>query len=178
MKKSFLLLLFGCFTLFAAQAQPRDLTLFSCGDTTACISNTDQLLQNAKRSYKLQESYMYDNKFILEYKATDPNSAEVFKLRVVFLKRAKGEDLALERPGVVVYELQGITGKYLDLFPIWQKYIDNSADLEAIADSGRSGCVKFDNGNGAGESYELKKDKQDKSKWIFDRNSWYSSVRI
>lgn len=174
--KKILLLLFGCFALFTAQAQNRD--VFTCKDTTTCVSNIDILLQDAKRTYNKVDSYMYDNKFIVEYKAVEPNSDATVKLRVVFLKRAKGANLALEQPGQTVYELQYIIGKYLDIFPVWKKYIDPSADIEALSTKGYSDSKKFENTDGSGEEYSFQYDSQNKALWNFSRVSWYTTSKI
>lgn len=176
--KKIILLLLSLFALFAAQAQSR--TIFVCNTPAACASSVETLLKDATRSYKLLNSYEYDNrKYILEYEVPKVNdSDQAIKMRVVFLKRAIGANPALEQPGQIVYELQTITGKYLDIFPIWKKYIDSNADIETLAERGYSDRIKFDNGNGAGEEYRLSEDKQDKTMWTFNRSSWYSTSRI
>lgn len=177
--KKIILFVIALFAIFTAQAQ-NNRSVFVCGTPQACASSMDTLLQGAKRVYKLLNSYEHDNRRqILEYETPKANNNDIpIKMRVVFLKRTIGANPALEQSGQIVYELQSISGKYLDIFPIWKQYIDNTANMEAIAERGYSDRSKFDNGGGAGEEYRLTEDKQDKSVWVFHRSCWYTTSQI
>ncbi|MEG1842398.1 MAG: hypothetical protein RR221_06755 [Alistipes sp.] len=176
--KKIVFLLFGLLALLTVKAQER--SIFTSHSPEGCVASVDSMLQGAKRAYKLIKSYPYDNqsKFILDYRGSKPGSADSVNMRVVFIKRAKGANPAMEIAGETVYELQAMYGKFLDIFPVWNKYVDPTADMSAIATKRRCDRKKFENPDGSGEEYNFKEDSQDKSKWQFQRSSWYTTVRL
>lgn len=175
MKKA-ILILFAFFALFTAQAQDR--TIFTSNSQEACMKSVDSLLQGAKRIYKHSETYVSDNRYIFEYIEADSSVSEPAKIKVIFQKRTKGANPALEQDGITVYELSAISGNYLDIFPIWEKYIDPAADIEILATRGYSDRKKFENADGSGEDYLFKGSNQNKALWTFSRGSWYKSSRL
>ena len=176
--KKIVFLLFGLLALLTARAQER--SIFTCLSPEACVASVDSLLRGAKRAYKLTKSYSYDNqsKYVLEYKGAEASLPDSVDLRVVFIKRTKGANPAVEIAGVVVYELTAINGKYLDLFPIWKAFVDTTADNEALAARGYSDRKKFSNTDGSGEEYIFKENGQNKTIWQFSRSSWYKTSRL
>lgn len=173
----FIVILLACLSSLCAQAQDRG--IFTCSSTEGCVTAIDSLLCDASRKYTLCKSFVYrDNKYVFDYKGVKPGSSDSTKLRIVFIKRAKGANPALEIEGVPVYELQTIDGKYIDIFPVWKKYVDPSADIEAVAVRKYCDRKKFDNPDGSGEEYKFKEDTQDKSNWQLLRSSWYKSSRL
>lgn len=47
-----------------------------------------------------------------------------------------GANPSMEIEGTPSYKLYSVYGKYLDIFPIWKKYIDPTADIEFVSKNG------------------------------------------
>lgn len=136
MKKTLLSLMFSIACL-CSWAQ--DISLFTCDSEKECVRVADSLLRDSKRKYKLvktsyeQSAYKYYN---LDFQEVG-NISSPLKLTVIFKQRMRGANPSLEIIGTPCYELITIKGKYLDIFPIWKKYIDPNADIDKVSTSSR-----------------------------------------
>ena len=54
----------------------------------------------------------------------------------------EGASIALETKGVVKWNINKISGKFLSLFPLWQKYVDPNADKVKMSDGGITSSPK------------------------------------
>ena len=54
-------------------------------------------------------------------------------MRVFFRIEEVGANDALEQSGTEEYKFYGVTGKFLDLFIFWHKFINQSAVKETVA---------------------------------------------
>ncbi|MGC4130172.1 MAG: hypothetical protein QM564_11590 [Bergeyella sp.] len=59
------------------------------------------------------------------------NEAKVLKIR--YFSHLKGENINLEVKGTPSYSIESIYGKFLTVFPIWKKYVDENADAEQLS---------------------------------------------
>lgn len=135
MKK--ILLTSACF-LFCMVAAAQDISLFTCDSKEACVKVADSLLRDSKRQYKLLKAYDFsqgNNYYELLYKEVGDTIKEPLKLSVTFKIEMIGANSALEIEGTPSYKLKFITGRFLDIFPIWEKFIDPTADMEATSKS-------------------------------------------
>lgn len=69
-----------------------------------------------------------------QYDALD-KEAQAKLLTVRFYYWNEGENKNLELAGTRIYKFNQVTGSYLSLFPIWQKYIKPDADLVKTQES-------------------------------------------
>jgi len=144
MKKLLLLLSF----IFTATVYAQDLeyqTKLKEGVTTEkeAVDLTASIVDLAKKPLRFHSAREHENKyFVVQYiptNVTDENwksnrdeyssEAVVFKFRI----SNKGENKNLEIPGVKTYVFNDVYGKYLNLFPFWQKYFDATSDLEKLS---------------------------------------------
>ena len=91
---------------------------------------SDSLTANAKSNYQFyKENNQGKYKFSLYYK----NSADEFDpLTVYFGVKYTGENQDLQITGTPEYYLSNVRGKFLDLYPFWNKYIDKQHTQEEI----------------------------------------------
>lgn len=148
------LTLFAILLSFAINAQVKFITQ----DLTEVRAIGDSLTANAKRPYIFKEArtkgkYSYE----LYYKNSDDETDNLyihFKVRYI----GASEDLEIE--GIPEYQFYYVSGKFLDLYPFWNKFIDSEDSPEEIS---------------------KKKSKYiivDKTRYLFQKNSedWNISV--
>lgn len=123
------LVLFSLLVCLFVQAQ--DYTNFNCSTEKESRTITDSLLKESKRQYKLVDSLKYQNNYILDYEYKTETAP--LKIRFAFSVYKVGANPDLEIEGKIVYTLKSIYGKYLDIFPIWKKYINPEADMETLS---------------------------------------------
>lgn len=169
--KKITLLLFGLFALITAQAQ--DLSVLTCSTQEECIIIMDSLLKDAKRAYEFVEfrNPGNENRYYFSFIEANPTDTDnPTKAIAVFAKYMRGANPALEIEGTPVYEINAIRGKFLDLFPIWKKYVDPEADAELLVEKGRS---HYDYTMPHLKYYFKQNDNNDKSIWIIQRDIAY-----
>jgi len=73
-----------------------------------------------------------------EFTKDDESSMNLYKKAITFafVIGREGEDLNLEREGIVTYKLREIHGRYLTLFPYWKKYFNSNVDIEDLSKKG------------------------------------------
>ncbi len=59
-------------------------------------------------------------------------------IQIFFTKEIKGGNVYLETKGVPYYSFYGVSYKYLDLFPYWQKYFRSDATIESTVNEARN----------------------------------------
>lgn len=144
MKKTLLLLFVICSNLLLAQDLEYQAKLKE-GVTTEkeAVDLTSTIVELAKKPLRYFVAREHENKyFIVQYipaNVTDEEwkknideygeEAVVFKFRISH----KGENKNLEREGVKTYVFNDVRGKYLNLFPFWQKYFDAGSDMEHLS---------------------------------------------
>ncbi|MBT1702940.1 hypothetical protein [Chryseosolibacter indicus] len=85
--------------------------------------------------YKLAKiDTSYSQRDLIGFKLGKVNSADT--ITVLFFKTKEGGNVSLERSGYLMYNFKELSGRYLDIFPIWKKYFNTSANLEVIANNG------------------------------------------
>ena len=90
----------------------------------------DSVALNAKRKYVYEKEGTPSgepNYYMIAYSNIDDSND---KMNVVFRINRVGYNPALEIEGTKEYSFHGVSGRFLDLFPFWQKFIDNNADME------------------------------------------------
>ncbi len=111
---------------FCLQAQsPIGITFESTGSLRQFA---DSIALNAQRPFDYtSEGVSTDNPnyYVLTY-ANKGDATDI--VRVVFRIEADGANTALETDGKTSYTFYGTSGKFLDIFPFWSKFIDPSAD--------------------------------------------------
>lgn len=177
--KKIILLLLGLFTITAAQAQDR--AIFTRSTPEECITAIDTLLKDAKRVYEFVDFYNSGNRYYFDFAEADPADPDnPARVKAVFVKVDRGANPALEIKGTTVYEMDAIRGKFLDLFPIWKKYVDPHVNMELLAEKGKSGYtpLEFPNPDGSGQKFSFIQDNQSPDIWLLNRGVWIKRTRI
>ncbi|WP_123842826.1 hypothetical protein [Chryseobacterium arthrosphaerae] len=118
MKKLLFLLIPACF--FAQ-------TNFKKLDSLQFRQNVDQLVKDTGRNYILVTDRNDDDSDNFMY-VNSEDKTDV--LLVKYFTYMDGKNNDLEIVGVKKWGIDAIYGKYLALFPLWKKHIDNKADVE------------------------------------------------
>lgn len=164
--KKIILLLFGLFALSTAQAQDR--TIFYCSSQEECITAVDSLLKNSKRTYEFVDFYDYKDRYYFNFKEANPTDPDnPMTLKVAFVKYMEGANPALEIEGTPVYKMNTIRGKFLDLFPIWKKYVDPNADAELLTTTYKA-KTSFSFTEPKKQYFSFNYDNNDKSIWTIE----------
>lgn len=107
------------------------------------VDLTASIVELAKKTLRYFVAREHENKYyVVQYipaNVTDEEwknnmdeyrgEAVVFKFRIT----NKGENKNLEIQGVKTYVFEDVRGKYLNLFPYWQKYFDATSDMEKLS---------------------------------------------
>ncbi len=94
----------------------------------------DSIASNAKRTYTFSKDGMHPddaNYYFIQYKNI---ADETDKLSIMFHIDMIGANDALEIAGTPQYTFYGVSGKFLDLFGFWTKFINPLAEAETIAE--------------------------------------------
>lgn len=129
--KMLLLLLFLAFSTVTISAQVK----FISSDLNDIRQLADSIALNAKREFVFQKEGKALNSadhYVVLYKEKDN---EENRMMVAFRIRMIGENDALEIEGIPEYRFEQVAGKFLDLFPFWNKYVNPKADAEVITTS-------------------------------------------
>lgn len=110
-----------------AQLKPQDLKALTQEQANTFAK---ELATNSKTAWELESAKenTNGNYYIVNYAAGD----KTFK--IIYNVYHKGENKALEIPGVKTYKFYEVWGSYLDLFPTWQKVFRPDANLEKTVD--------------------------------------------
>ena len=173
MKKNFI---FTCCLFIALFAKTQDHGIFSCENYDECIKSANILLEGAKRQYQLTDTFTYNNKFVIEFEEANPQAERSEKVKMIFLPLKIGANPAMEIEGITIYELEKISGLYLDIVPIWQKYVDPDVDIEAL--STRKSVTKKDFQLEIGGENFFIKQEQNKRYWLIERWRWLKKTNI
>jgi heme oxygenase len=124
MKKLIMLLILVPSLLIGQEYEKRD---FLCiNDTNQIKHLTDSLLEPASRKFVFDSKYINKNNGIalISYHLDD------IDMTFHFVRIIKGEDLNLEIKGTTFYFFRDLSGKFLDILPIWNKYFDSIPNKE------------------------------------------------
>jgi hypothetical protein len=102
---------------------------------------SDSLVSNAKRHYIFKSEKSSEYAFKYEYVNTVD---DLDRLYVLFRIIKKGENKDLEIKGVPEYRFESVSGRFLDLFPFWSKFINPGENMEALQAKGVT-YIKRDN---------------------------------
>jgi len=117
---------------------------------------SDSLVSNAKRHYVFKSEENSEYAFKYEYvNAVDDSD----RLYIYFHIYMTGENKDLEIKGVPEYRFEYVSGRFLDLFPFWYKFINPGENMEALQAKGVK-YIKRDNMtyliNNSGEDWSIK----------------------
>ena len=116
---------------------------------------SDSLMSNAKRHYVFKSEENSEYAFKYEYVNTVDDSDRLY---VLFRIIKKGENKDLEIKGVPEYRFESVSGRFLDLFPFWSKFINPGENMDALQAKGVT-YIKRDNMtyliNKGGENWSL-----------------------
>ncbi len=118
------------------------ITLFSCIifgqfnklDSLQFNKKIDQIIADTKIKY-VYESSGKDSKYYLRY--VNPNDKNDIFL-ITYNYTLDGRNLDFDKKGEKKWNIISFYGKYLSLFPIWNKYFDTSADIDVVSKKGRA----------------------------------------
>ena len=118
----------------------QDYGRYVVSDREAAITVIDSLLRSARYEYRYNPNYKWGTSpqrdiFPMMFETT-LDTGEKKRVQAVFEILLVGENKALEQSGHIIYRFDYMSGPYLDIFPVWQKYFDPTADKEAIAEKG------------------------------------------
>lgn len=99
-----------------------------------------------KKPYEVFE-YKYDNRYLL--------------IKTYYTLEGENKDLEIE--GVKKWTISSISGKFLDVFPFWKKYVDENADSVKVSEKGaiNSNTERF---------LRMYKDSNQENFWILNIN--------
>lgn len=99
-----------------------------------------------KKPYEVFE-YKYDNRYLL--------------IKTYYTLEGENKDLEIE--GVKKWTISSISGKFLDVFPFWKKYVDENADPVKVSEKGaiNSNTERF---------LRMYKDSNQENFWILNIN--------
>lgn len=109
-------------------------------DSLAFKNTVEQLVKDTGRNYQLVTDRTDDDIDNLKYENTQD------KTDVLLIKYGSymdGENKDLEKKGIKKWTISAIYGKYLAVFPIWKKYADPNADVEALSRKGFKMLTNF-----------------------------------
>lgn len=119
--KKLLLFLFISAVVQAQEYQKLDTLQFS-NVVNAIVSATDKnMVFKENQTRKLDQPYV---------RFANDKGENIFITYDVYMD---GKNEALEIPGVKKFDLKSISGKFLTVFPVWKKFIDNSAEAEPLS---------------------------------------------
>jgi hypothetical protein len=117
--------------------------LFGLGTKDSCRIFADSVIKNFKAKYKYsldKEISSAGAKYYAIYYTSDSlkkvNKGFDFEYAVIFQRFDEGENKALEIQGKPRYYIKELKGDFLELLPVWLKYIDGNADKLKLANSG------------------------------------------
>jgi len=132
MKKTIFIFLSLIFTVATNAQKPEWLFGIS---KDSCKIFADDAMSHFKGAYKFIEAYDADDNtggyyYVVSYRSDSIKDAfgrpDVYGF--MFRKYNIGENKALEIAGKPRYFIERIEGRFLELYPIWQAYIDANAD--------------------------------------------------
>lgn len=99
-----------------------------------------------KKPYEVFE-YKYDNRYLL--------------IKTYYTLEGGNKDLEIE--GVKKWTISSVSGKFLDVFPFWKKYVDENADPVKVSEKGavNSNTERF---------LRMYKDSNQENFWILNIN--------
>jgi len=117
---------------------------------------SDSIALNAKRSFKYEKETISKNNinyYLVKY--TNSMDAE-YPMVVIFDIKMVGSNADLEIVGKPEYSFYKVSGKFLDLFPFWVKFMNPNAKAIEISQKKEDKCTIN------GETYYI---KEDSSEW-------------
>lgn len=131
MKKAVITLCLGLLSVLS-YAQKAD--FWQCHSLDECAELANNLLKGAKHEYQLDtlnSPVRFQDTYSFIYIEKNPIKKPLV-LKMSFKYYLDGENKSLETKGTPAYRLMIIYGQYLDLFPIWQTWINPKADLQTL----------------------------------------------
>lgn len=162
MKRCLLILLCVAATIAVVKAQ--NIGYLSCYTSSECITVSDSLLSNSKRIYQLSDTLTSKRDGREYYRLSYVDIEHKRKLQITFRAYIKGGNPDLEIAGRKIYTLYAINGAYLDIFPIWQKYIDPTANIDELTKKYDGARAEFRTDNDL-IKYRFSKDNDDTGNW-------------
>jgi hypothetical protein len=92
----------------------------------------DSLIALSTRNYKYARTNDYKEFSRIYYISNEVNDSII----VVLHKYKRDYNPALEREGYIVYAIEYIYGRFLDIIPIWLKYVNPKEDIEKFSTFG------------------------------------------
>lgn len=106
---------------------------FSKLDSLAFMNQVDAVIKTTGKDFILTKTGKEQTVNYLMY-SLNGSGKETFLL--TYYVTTEGEDKNLEIKGLKKWNFRSIKGNYLTLFPIWNKFVDQSADKEKLSKSG------------------------------------------
>jgi len=100
---------------------------------------SDSIASNAKRHFIFKEvkhPLKDTTTYIVSY-VDNSDSNNIIKMNVIFDIDMVGANKNLEIRGTRVFKFKSVSGKYIDLFSFWKKFINQNADLNAVSSKNR-----------------------------------------
>ncbi|AKK73791.1 hypothetical protein OK18_15310 [Chryseobacterium gallinarum] len=108
-------------------------TDFKTLDSLQFKQTVDQLVKDTGRNYQLVINRQDDDKDNIKFVNVDDKSDI---LLIKYGTYMDGENKDFEVKGIKKWAISTIYGKYLALFPIYKKYVDPAANIEAVNKKG------------------------------------------
>ena len=102
-------------------------------DSSQLSQKIEQLVKDSGKNFVLSKKDTDANK--IAYKYNNPENQDD-NLMIIFYPFMQGEDEALGIKGVKKWDIQSVSGNFLSLYPIWQKYSETKTEKEALAKKG------------------------------------------
>lgn len=138
-------ILFILCVIVAANINAQDLTRLRSMTNEEALSFAEEITNIARDDWKLYKTDEEKRVLELWYIPTNADEAMLKKIKdvgistsgidkliVVYEAFYEGQDLDLEIEGVKRYRFLSMTLKFLDAFPIWEKYFLNGATIENV----------------------------------------------
>ena len=121
MKKALFLLLIS-YLSYGQQFKKLDSLQFS--------KAVDQLVSDTGKPFKVLEKGSENGKQFIKFQNTEDEND---RFVLMYYNSYEGANENLEKPGVKVWNITSVAGRYLSLFPIWKNNIQPASDKEALA---------------------------------------------
>lgn len=158
--KQFILLLFVLTTTnICAQ------NIGKCHSPRECMSITDTLISLTSRNYQIVDTLTSRRTGYGYFIVTCKDDQRLFQC--TFKYTASG-NVALEQQGAITYILYAVNGAYLDVFPIWKKYIDKTADVTSMSTKLGGGRAEIVTDNNVSK-YKFTQDANNPSYWTLQK---------
>jgi hypothetical protein len=120
---------------------------FTTGNTADVRQFADSMAMSAKHAYKFSKVVETSGYYVMKYNSVADSTA--MPLIVAFSVENKGANADMQTAGTPQYTFARAFGRFLDLFPFWQRYFNPQAVAEKITEA------DSDNGTANNAQYRL-----------------------